>query len=522
MIFDNIDLVDLIDDFDKKHFLEEEIKLEKKRIEFVQKYSLNKIYDMKLDEYVSGLKKDGRENYKTFCYDIETGLLELGSMKGSSALKFGIYYSTDKKTYITTKKIESDNDLVFKNVKSEIYKLITSGATNDFNKINNTKLSPMFKYKILATYYPEKYICICSEPDVTDFLKIIGIKYNEKDTMIEKQQLLLNWKNQINELKNWSNYLLMRFLYDKIPIPRHQLNLNKNLQKEKDNNYPKKYKSKIKITKKTWIELLKAENIFTPSDLEILFTIYNSDNHANTSYNLGIIKGVPSESLSSQINCLSKRILNYLELNPENKKNGGKIYWNILFLGSNTQNNLFEWKIIPNLATAMDEVFPDLESDKLNKDLDNYLIDSTQNDYLFCEEKMEYNPEPKEIPEQYYINKTKVYKRNRAESILALYLANYKCEVDKNHLTFIRKNSFVAYTEPHHLIPMAYQDNFDVSLDVAANIVSLCSNCHNLIHYGKDSKELIELLYNKRKGQLEKAGIKVNIKELLSFYYINN
>ena len=63
--------------------------------------------------------------------------------------------------------------------------------------------------------------------------------------------------------------------------------------------------------------------------------------------------------------------------------------------------------------------------------------------------------------------------------------AGFTCEIDPRHPIFIRKHSDKPYTEPHHLIPLAMQDQFDVSLDVEENIISICSNCHNEIHYGK-------------------------------------
>lgn len=44
--------------------------------------------------------------------------------------------------------------------------------------------------------------------------------------------------------------------------------------------------------------------------------------------------------------------------------------------------------------------------------------------------------------------------------------ANYLCEIDKKHFTFMRKYIDFNYTEPHHLISMAYSDLFDVSLDI--------------------------------------------------------
>lgn len=92
------------------------------------------------------------------------------------------------------------------------------------------------------------------------------------------------------------------------------------------------------------------------------------------------------------------------------------------------------------------------------------------------------------------------------------------CEINSDHPTFIRKNSGKNYTEPHHLVPMAFSEQFNVSLDVEENIVSLCSNCHNQIHYGADADKLIEKLYEERKDALASVGIIITLEQLLSMY----
>ena len=65
---------------------------------------------------------------------------------------------------------------------------------------------------------------------------------------------------------------------------------------------------------------------------------------------------------------------------------------------------------------------------------------------------------------------------------------------------------------------MAYSDEFDVSLDVEENIVSLCSNCHNQIHYGVDADKLIKKLYADRKDLLSTVGIDISVSRLLEMY----
>lgn len=110
------------------------------------------------------------------------------------------------------------------------------------------------------------------------------------------------------------------------------------------------------------------------------------------------------------------------------------------------------------------------------------------------------------------------YPRNKDTSLRALKRANYTCEIDITHPSFIRKSNGTNYTEPHHLVPMAEQGCFECSLDVQANIVSLCSNCHKRLHYGKDPELLLKQLYDERKEDMKAAGIVVSYEELLVMY----
>ena len=83
------------------------------------------------------------------------------------------------------------------------------------------------------------------------------------------------------------------------------------------------------------------------------------------------------------------------------------------------------------------------------------------------------------------------YPRDPQVVFNALHHAECKCELECNTELFLRKNSQLNYTEGHHLIPLCYQNDFEYSLDVEANVVSLCPNCHRRLHYGDDVSELL-------------------------------
>lgn len=107
--------------------------------------------------------------------------------------------------------------------------------------------------------------------------------------------------------------------------------------------------------------------------------------------------------------------------------------------------------------------------------------------------------------------------RNQILVFQVIQSANYCCEYNVEHKTFTAKATNANYVEGHHLIPMEKQDKFDVSLDVYANIVSLCPICHRLLHHGvKDEKiYVLEKIYNERCGRLLNSGIDVSVKDLI-------
>ena len=127
---------------------------------------------------------------------------------------------------------------------------------------------------------------------------------------------------------------------------------------------------------------------------------------------------------------------------------------------------------------------------------------------------------PNYLPEEKLIRiegKNQKYKRNIAKAKQAIILSDFNCEIDSNHQSFISKNGY-KYMEAHHIIPISAQNDFNYSLDVAANIVSLCPICHRKLHHGKNIEFELELLLELRKEKLEKSGIKVNAEELLNYY----
>jgi len=116
------------------------------------------------------------------------------------------------------------------------------------------------------------------------------------------------------------------------------------------------------------------------------------------------------------------------------------------------------------------------------------------------------------------------YVRSPMVAAEAIRAAQFTCEIDSNHKTFVSRAKRQHYVEAHHLIPISQQQKFQTSLDVVANVVALCANCHRLLHYGieSDRKSLLLNLFKERRSKLLARSIDVKRDDFLRFYSKNS
>lgn len=163
---------------------------------------------------------------------------------------------------------------------------------------------------------------------------------------------------------------------------------------------------------------------------------------------------------------------------------------------------------------SLDEVIDDLL-------FQEYIIDVKFQQDIQLSEPANTEETPQEVPAKSEYNKSNGWKRNPAIAKESMIKAEYNCEIDRSHQTFISFVTNKNYVEAHHLIPMKYQVNFKYSLDVPGNIVSLCPNCHREIHHSKNKIDIISNLYHERIEQLKKFGLDIDLIELIKAYDIH-
>ncbi len=103
---------------------------------------------------------------------------------------------------------------------------------------------------------------------------------------------------------------------------------------------------------------------------------------------------------------------------------------------------------------------------------------------------------------------------------IALKKTNYSCERDSLHLTFTSRRTMKPFVEAHHFIPMEFQDDYTVSIDVPENIISLCPNCHSAFHYSISAERdpLVEKFHKERSEKLRSRGIDLDLSQILAMY----
>ena len=122
-------------------------------------------------------------------------------------------------------------------------------------------------------------------------------------------------------------------------------------------------------------------------------------------------------------------------------------------------------------------------------------------------------PKPKSIIEK----GRRSWVRSQLLKEQAIISAGHQCEVDSSHATFISKTTKCPYMEAHHLIPMEFQDQFNSSLDVYANLICVCPTCHRLLHLGTTTEKqaILEAQYHHRKYRLINSDINLALEKFL-------
>jgi len=181
------------------------------RGQFIQKFPVDSLHNLTVDEYVIGRRKP------SFCYFVEPGTKDWANIMGATSFKFGIYFGRTKSDpahkYRFANRFGTNEKEAFESVKAAVLDLVRLGVEEqpDFAAIDANPLSQMFKAKILSLYFPERFLPVCS----AEHLDMLGssLGFPEDLPHSQYQNLLHTAKKRHPRTRGWSEPRFMAFVY---------------------------------------------------------------------------------------------------------------------------------------------------------------------------------------------------------------------------------------------------------------------------------------------------------------------
>jgi hypothetical protein len=180
--------------------------------EFLDRWTIDDVKDLTIHDYV------GLGNKDTFCQWIETKTRKLGSIKGMTSIKFGIYerkepkkkpknYKNDDK-YSWLKEYGDDRVEAFKKTKQNIIEIIELAGIGKFDLIDDIDLPDLFKWKVAFLYSNERLIPIYKRDVLYKIANHFGLKTSRKTRISEIHNIMI-----ANKPANLNVYEFMIQLY---------------------------------------------------------------------------------------------------------------------------------------------------------------------------------------------------------------------------------------------------------------------------------------------------------------------
>lgn len=232
------------------------VHIENLRKEFVSDFDRNTLESLTLEQYA--MRTGDKKN---FCYRLEREQIGMGDIRNATAQKFGIWVRKTTGEYDFTKRYGNTPEEAFSVIRTELCKLVDAGEKDDYNSIRQNRLAPIVRYKILAMYYPHKFLSIHSKRHLMYFCSKAEIPYTDDDDELVLQRKLILWKETDSSMKEWNLLQFVAYLYEHFGVPpvvdkgiTKKTNKLKDLKdelKKFDLQHPKAKLTEIEIVKRS-------------------------------------------------------------------------------------------------------------------------------------------------------------------------------------------------------------------------------------------------------------------------------
>lgn len=242
---------ELIKKYNENHDENEKIKEEheKKRKSFVEDFPIDKINSLKIEDFVLGdidekaARERGPKGRGTFIYRMEYEKRNLTLKEENEGI-------TPKKMKPWLMSISSNNsaesrwgcasvnnEAQYANVKRQLLKVLNINNQNNYDELlDSDPLESRAICKVLATYYPDKFLPNGSDKNAKKFLDKVDEAYDENENILELNDRIIKWKNFNEETRDWDNLDISRFMYGSDYMNLKQKDEKKDKDEMKINN----------------------------------------------------------------------------------------------------------------------------------------------------------------------------------------------------------------------------------------------------------------------------------------------
>lgn len=186
--------------------------LEQIRQEFLRRFPRERLEELTLRDYALG-----HDDFKdSFCYWLEWETERLGSVRGGSSAKWGVWYSSEQETWRHNRAYDDAHDALDK-IKRGLQELLQAAAEDRFTALDDIgdrmlgKNRNSLRSKPLYLYFPDKFLPISNPTHLANILTYFE-QEPESGLHARNRQLLTFLRNQ-PEFEGFDSLQMGRFCY---------------------------------------------------------------------------------------------------------------------------------------------------------------------------------------------------------------------------------------------------------------------------------------------------------------------
>jgi hypothetical protein len=182
--------------------------------EFLRRFPRERLGELSLKDYALG-----HDDYKdSFCYWLEWETTQLGSVRGGTSAKWGIWWRGRERTWAINKMFPQDDPQVaLKQIKDGLLALLEAAEAERYERLDDIGDKQLghnrnsLRAKTLYMYFPEKFLPIANQTHLANILRY----FNQEPArgMHARNRQLLTYLRSLPEFADFDTVQMMRFLY---------------------------------------------------------------------------------------------------------------------------------------------------------------------------------------------------------------------------------------------------------------------------------------------------------------------